>query len=473
MPSANISGSLSQVGVAMRIVLGVFLALYVMPLWAQSAPVITRITIQSYWSGYSPVTPRKTDFVIERHGNSYHMRGTIKRQKFAKPEPVEVIPPELVPSARVSALVSALQAPVQSVVDLKAIGLSQSEVQKAIDEAWQEAGLAKLHPPVRAKADALRESLRQSDTLAATITRGFAARHSDDYPYIAVKVEMSDGTTLTTCSTSQQAFMLPWKSAPGEASFNTAIPVAIQALLPLGDANRGRLSGPTQDFQLRELMGEGLAEQVGLLQAEDEAGPALRALQARFKVSSATPLAPFEGKGPLLAADLQLRDTPANLVLSTRLPLRRGALIADRHDIDRIVSALTLAQSAPALVARMKASPARSFTMNDRFGWEWLNARTARQFVDQMQAMGKLPELKAHPQYMQGAVMVLEGKRPIYWIVLPDHRAVLWKQYTKHVGGPGSMRCASVPMGDDDEGNPYLDDLCLGTVYDAEGQLQP
>lgn len=471
MPWVNVGRPFHRAGRVMRAVMAISLMLCAPLLRAESTPSVTRITIQSYWAGYSPVTPVKTDLVIERHGGGYRLSGTINRHKFAKPEPVEVVPPKVVPVVRIAALVSALRAPAQSVVDLKAIGLSPLEVQQAIDTAWQMTGLANLHAPIRAKADALRESLRQSDTLAATITRGFAAWHTDDAPYVAVKVEMSDGTILSSCSTSQQAFMLPWKDAAGEASFNTAIPVAIQALLPRGSTNRERLRSP--DVDLDELLPEGLAEQAGLLRTEDEAGPALRELEARFKVSNVAPLPAYEGEAPLLAADLQLNDTPANLVLSTRLPLGGGALISGKADIDRIASALTLAQSNPALLARMKASPTHQFTMSDRFGWEWLNARTSRQFVDQMQAMGKLPELKSHPQSMQGAVMVLEGKDPIYWIVLPDHRAVLWKQYTKHVGGPDSMRCASVPVGDDVEVGPYLDDLCLGVVYDADGQPQP
>lgn len=473
MPEASSSRQRSYARFATRVALTFLLALSALPLWARSEPQVTTVTIQSYWAGYSPYTPLKTDLVIERLGMGYRMSGAISRHKFAKPEPVEVVPSQAVSVERVAALVAALRAPAQSVVGLKALGLNQPTLQRAIDRVWQEAELTKLRPPVRAQADALRESLRDSDMLAATITRGFNARHSDDFPYVAVKVEMSDGTTLSICSTSQQAFMLPWKDGNGVASYNTAIPDAIQVLLPRDAANRERLHGPIRDFQLDQMLEEGLAEQVGRLRAEDQAGPALRALDARFKVSNVAPMPPFEGEGPFLAADLQLHDTPSNLVLSTRLPLRQGALIAGRHDIARIVSALTLAQSAPALATRMKALPSRPFIMNDRFGWEWLNPKTVDQFLAQMSALGRLPELKAHPERMRGAVMVLEGRDPIYWIALPDHRAVLWKQYTKKPGGPGTMRCASVPMGDEEGAGASMDDLCLGVVYDAYGHPQP
>lgn len=87
-----------------------------------------------------------------------------------------------------------------------------------------------------------------------------------------------------------------------------------------------------------------------------------------------------------------------------------------------------------------------------------------------------MPELGTHPERMKGAVMVLEGGNLSYWIVLPDRRAVLWKTFTTERASAGTMRCASVPIGngDGDDGDTKdspLTDLCQGIVHDAHGQL--
>ncbi|MDE3073562.1 MAG: hypothetical protein KGJ63_12635, partial [Pseudomonadota bacterium] len=138
-----------------------------------------------------------------------------------------------------------------------------------------------------------------------------------------------------------------------------------------------------------------------------------------------------------------------------------------------ITHALALALANPALAARIKTTPSQTFQINDHIGGEQLDRQTARQFVQQMQAMHKLPELKSHPELMNGAVMVMEGHDPIYWVVLPDHRAIRWKAFTMTHASIGTKRCASVPiMGDSPNGSP-LTDVCDGSVYGADGRLVP
>lgn len=438
---------------------------------ASSPPAVTRVVIQSYWAGYSPYSPLKTDLLIERQGHGFQLTGTLDRKHFGKAEPVERLPAREVSVAEVAALVRALQAPPRRQLDPSTLGVTLGHIQRNIDQAWEQGQTSQLPSAIRTEADAYRHSLQQPGPLAAMLTRGFAARHSDDYPYVAITIELADGSKLTACSDSQQYLMLPWRNGLGQSTYAPDIAHALWALLPGKATNRSRLHGRIQDYELDAMLGEGLGEPVGHLRAEAVAGPALQALESHFKVSNVAPMEMVEGKGPFLDADLRLPDSPANLTLSTRLPLHDGALVAPNHDIQRIETALSLVQATPALSARMKASPSVQFHMNDRFGWAWLDSRTAKQFVQQMRAMRKLPELETDPQLMRGAAMVTEGKAPIYWIVLPDHRAVLWKRFSHAAPAPGAMRCASVPMGDTDEDDAYLQDLCEGTIFGSDGQL--
>jgi hypothetical protein len=71
---------------------------------------------------------------------------------------------------------------------------------------------------------------------------------------------------------------------------------------------------------------------------------------------------------------------------------------------------------------------------------------------------------------MDGAVLVEEGKQPIYWVVLADRRAVVWKQAIPQPEKSVVGSCPSIPIADEDPTGLY--DLCLGRVYDADGTEQ-
>jgi hypothetical protein len=436
---------------------------------AQSAPVATRVLIHSFWGGYSPVSPLRTEIVIFREGSKYRLTGTNSRGHFGKPEPVTVLPAQPVPVDRIERLLSAMMAPARPQVDPGAFGLSDRRVQQAIDGVWHSEDMEKSMSAIRAGADAFRSALRQPGPLAAMLTRGFSASHSDDYPHISVEVVLADGSKLSSHTDSQQFRMLPWTNAAGEVTYSTDISRALWALLPADATNRDRLNNKLEDFALGDLINEGLSGPLNRFVAEAQAGAALKALEAHFKVVNVA-VTSNRGEPKRLAADLQLPGAPTNLVLSTRLALTGNTLANGDRDIARIAGQLTLVQSSPTLVARMRASPRTDFHVSDGFGWTWLNAPTAAQFVQQMDALHKLPELATQPALMRGAALVTEGRDPNYWIVLSDHRTVLWKRFIGVPVTADPQRCASVPVSVDDEPQDSLPtDLCLGTIYDANG----
>ncbi|TCV94559.1 hypothetical protein EC912_10342 [Luteibacter rhizovicinus] len=435
---------------------------------AQSHPEATRISIHSYWAGFSPCTPRKTELTIERKGAAYHLSGTVSSECHGRPDLTEVLPVRIVPVAQIERLVTAMKAAPQPLVELRAIGLSDQRVQKAIDRILTAPDTVEALSSTQVKTDVLRDSLRQPGPLARMMTKGFDATHSDDYPYIAVEAVLSDGSTLSAHSVSQQYLMLPWKNGAGQVTYATDMARATLALLPSQATNRQRLNARLED--LDTLVEMGLSEPLMRLGVEAMAGKALKTLEATFKIRNAAMVMPIEQEDPQMDADLQLPDSPANFSLTTRLSLVGDTLAHGDEDIARIAAQLKVVQAAPAMVARMKSAPSTVFRMSDDFGSAVLKTRTAAQFVQQMQAMHKLPELETNPEVMQGAVMVEEGKAPIYWMVLADHRAVLWKQYSSAPATPGTMSCSAIPMGDDDALGTAIWDLCQGKVYGADGK---
>ena len=216
------------------------------------------------------------------------------------------------------------------------------------------------------------------------------------------------------------------------------------------------------------MLGFGLQVEKERFDVEAQAPAALRLLDARFKVLEVS-LVSWDGRH--LDVDLQLPDGPRNLVLSTRLALT-GPSLASVRDIDRITQQLALAQSSPALAARMKANAGSDFRIEDASGWTWLNDRTASQFVKQMQSMQKLPELKTNPALMHDAVMVVEEGKPIFWIVLSDRRAVRWKEYSSEPGPLGGTPCEAIPSANDKLGVSNMLDTCIGEVYGTDGRVQ-
>ncbi len=435
---------------------------------AQSVPDVVRIAIDSRWGEYSPISPLSTQLAIEKHGKDYELSGSQSQgngERLVK----TVGPAQPLSADKVARLVQALRAPMQPSLDPGVLQPVFGKLQQHIDVLVLD--LVPEASPVQAKVDAWRETLRSPTALAAAVTRGFGnSRHTDDYPGIKISVTFSDGSVREWLSDSQQYLMLPWQDATGARTYAIELPHAVAALMPAGSTNKERLEeAPLSDSKWADLLDNGLASEAERFGAEAKFPDAFVALTQHFDVDEMTPV-DEEGAHWKLDLELRLPDSPRNLTLSTRLALR-GKELAQSADIDRMQQQLALAQSSPVLLGRMKANPNVPFRIS-HWGWSQLDKRTAEQFVTQMADLGKLLELKRDASLMRDAVMVEEGRSPTYWIVLPDHRAVLWKQYASGAGDADGHRCDGVPMHSEEPLPRTQSDLCYGKVYGADGQEQ-
>lgn len=426
----------------------------------------SRVAIESTWGGLSPDAPLRTHIVLERDGSAYRLTGGRSQGRGASRNE-QAFSPQEIPAENVERLLDAMRAPAQAQIELDTLQPTIRSAQGRIDWMLREASLPSSPPPLAGKIRAWRDGLRNPQVLTKVLTKGFGATHTDDYPIIQVEVTLSNGSTLSARSGSQQFLMLPWINAQGSPTYSPALPRALDALLPVESTNKERLEAGLDESQLDELLSFGLHSEKDRFDVEAQAPEALRLLDARFKVLEVS-LVTWEGRH--ISADLQLAGGPPNLVLATRLALN-GPSLAHPGDIDRIAQQLALAQSSPAMAARMQATPRSDFIIQDQFGWTWLNEKTATQFVQQMQAMKKLPELATNPSLMRGAVMIMEGRLPVYWIVLSDRRAVRWKKYSPQSGPPGSVPCEATPIASDEPSQDTTLDACIGEVYGIDGRM--
>lgn len=454
--------------------LALFLAFPLVPASAQATPpgAVTRVTIHSYWAGLSPQSPLKTELLIQPTTHGYVLSGTSSHgngfDSRAKPS-VETYRPRTVPDEAVERLLAALRAPPQAEADLASLGASEHDLQAALDFIAQDYAKRETTPASRARFAALLESLRQPEQLAATLTRGFAGFIYDDGPRLSVKVELADRTVLSAKSESPHYRMLPWTTRNRAPTYAPAIASALFALMPKTATNRARLDGPVD---LIELIESGLSEPLDRIGAETMAGAAMQALSSHFRIRRVTYVEADENHGAQLEIELQHPASLDNLTLYAWLPLRGEGLVHTGGTLARLDAELTLVEATPSVMQHIRATPHTHFVIDDRGDARVPYRRIAAQFVAQMHAMQKLPELERDGPWVQGAVLLDEGDLPIRWVILPDHRAVLWKRYSDAPATPGTLRCAAEPDAQGDEAEAAPADLCEGVVYGADGAME-
>ncbi|HET6552894.1 MAG TPA: hypothetical protein VFG49_05080, partial [Dyella sp.] len=390
-----------------------------------STAAVVHVVIESFWGGLNPDAPFQTRLVIEQTADGYRWSGT-ESKGMGDRKKEQVYPEVSLPASAVSRLKDAMTAAPRPRVDLQALQPAIANIQAQVDRAFAEASdegvYSKLEP---ARLQALRDELRHPDVLADVLTQGLSDRHTDDYPHVRIDMTLADGTTLTAGSDSQQYLMLPWRTGTGALTYAVDLPMAVAALLPAGATNRERLEETMGGAALETLLGMGLAPRLEHLQVESQAPDALHALQAQLDVTEIS-IVSFEG--PHVDAVMHLTGGPSNLQIDARLALD-GTRLKDEGSAIRLRQMLELVASTPALQARILRYPQRDFRVRHGYADAWPRARLVQQFVDQMRALGKLAELEAASSSLRDAVMVEEGRSPIYWLVLPDRRAVWWKEF--------------------------------------------
>ncbi len=243
---------------------------------AMAQPVVKEVVIRSEWGGYA--IPPHRESIIEISRSS---AGIYQRSNGTAVQP-----------SQVAALVAALHAVPNRRVDLRDLG---------IDGRWLAANFAvaeKRNDELESHEHAseeqrvlFRQTFESPAKLEPIVGDLFSAeRHTDDNPWVQIKVTFDDGSVQQAQSNSQYEFMLPWtiKLSTGQSfGFNRDISRAVVALMPDGTTNRERLNGDAFPEVLGSAVMEAIQDDWNLLEVEEKCPDVLAALRRRYKLRTA------------------------------------------------------------------------------------------------------------------------------------------------------------------------------------------
>ncbi|WP_213950110.1 hypothetical protein [Luteibacter sp. dw_328] len=433
-----------------------------------STPELTRIVIDDDWDGYSSITPVRSHWVVEPAGTGFILYGTHSQQHIPLPadqgraadRDVTNVPPQVVPTSTVDALLRAMRAPPQPSIDLAVFGPTVNHAAASIDETVQ--SLTALGPPAPLQQRIVNwgNDLRQPQRLADAIKSGMATYHTDDYPLTRVEASFADGSRLVSSSDSQNVLMLPWRDTTGRKSFSADLPRALAALLPPVSTNHMRLSGPPSQEDFDDALRKGIAKDYHRFKMQILMPAAYASIQTRLVIDDVDLDNMAGADGTTLSSlfiAVKIPGGPPNLSLMTPLQVKGGAL-ATPEDLGVMTDELDTVVGATALRQAMQTAPSDAFRILRDSGMPSFEASEKKRFIARMGETHKLPELVSHPELLDGAVMVTEDDGPfikgprsrgsIYWVALRDQRTV-------------ALTRLGVCKNSDD---------CIVKVYDSEGK---
>ncbi|PNS09442.1 hypothetical protein Lysil_1071 [Lysobacter silvestris] len=437
------------------------------------------VVIKSGWGGLGASSSTRLDMV--RQGDAYRMEAAIQNNfPMQKGDLVNGNSTAMVPVARVQALVDALCAPVVPEADPSTFG-SPEAIQKAIDKWWKIERWASS-PEASADASRYREYLRTARGMTELISEGIRfGRHTDDFPGYVVEARYANGTTLSASSISFNFRMLPWRRGDGKVDgrpdYSQALPDAVAALLPAGATNRERLLEPADAHVLDSVVAAAVWDRASNLDALAAAPQAVDALRKSFVIDrlwlaekSSYVTMPNNwrrlDKKTTLHAVMHAKNAPSNLSIWASLPLARGALESPA-DVGAIEKQVQTALGNASIRSRITTA---QFSL-DYGNVDYHMDVILKQFARQMKMGGRSDEFMRHPGVLDDALLLNEGRMPIYWVLLRDGRAVRWKQALVKPSLPQEWRCDRVPFGDylPEEGKFPPDNTCYGEIYSHQG----
>jgi hypothetical protein len=389
-----------------------------------SSRVITRVEIQSSWTGLSPTAIPTSIVTIVKNDNGY----------FAGPTRVD------------DPLIARLdrdlgQTPIASL----------SLTSLSVTPAW-----------LRANAPQALVDLSRADeefrTHSASQTRLFLSAFSniqtaasalheyyyeelwtDDYPDVSVVVKYSDGTSTSVDSSAQQLYMMPWKeqiaSGPTFATYNPDLGVAIGDLLPETAANRSRLD-PGDDFlaTLADRVALQLKDQWALAGAADTLGAQLDPIEKVFTISKSAIYQLYSSNSldnaSVWDAQLRSRELPHNIAIHVDLPVQDSTLSNTASFLDRIPEIVKRAMSVTWIARYMARHPSSTAEITYTIDRS-LSSKAQNSIEDELISNGFGRLLRTAQAELDKSVLVQiseNDKRDDFseWVILPNGSSFPW-----------------------------------------------
>lgn len=370
---------------------------------------------------------------------------------------------------------AALQAPLQPGFTFASLGSraqnALESVQAAIRKDSQDANIIPSERALLAKLAGNRAQIE------AAISKSSPVTHTDDYGSLAVSVEWSDGREIAAKAGAQHLYLLPWSIKDRGKTFNPAIALAVQDLLPAQNDYRTRLEfNDWTEQSLMEMFDSGMDPQFSVLQAEDASRPAVKALRSAFDVQELGVAGylrdlSFAKDAPkdLLAA-LKLPGTPKNLDMQFRVTIDHGNAVNLDGEIARAKVLFERVSENPTLASQMAVNAKDHFTIRYWYGTS-LHSDELGMYGNELGDFARFMQEKngialTKQQLDDAALVSEEGKVDREWVILPDERAVLWHEMSAH-SDDLSDRAKSCAVAEDEM--PIFS--CVGRMFAPSGKV--
>ncbi|HEV7428732.1 MAG TPA: hypothetical protein VGQ46_20440 [Thermoanaerobaculia bacterium] len=252
---------------------------------AASLPVIDSIRIEARWGGLGQ--PSATTYTIVRRGDHF-------RRRFAA-----------VPQDAVDRFVAAITAPPLAKKEaLRSLATPEWLLGRA-SEPHHDAAVPVCSPEAKRL---LQQHLANPEEALKALNRYFAARWTDDNPFMSVDVTFHDRKTIHLESRAQPALMLPWKVGNVE-TWNPEISRAIAGLLPEGA--EPRLTDRRLATAYVEEVVQNMRDKIDDIEERCVHRNFLAAVEKQFAVVRV-----YHGSPGSFTAYVRRTDFPANLVLT-------------------------------------------------------------------------------------------------------------------------------------------------------------
>jgi hypothetical protein len=375
--------------------------------------------------------------------------------------------------AKVSALIAALQENVMPSPGVSNLGITSEWLKQHVGDDFQNE-ILKGAPNQQAL---FRDTFTDLHFVQDHLSEILSSFHTDDYPFVSVRITFAQGVPLAACASGQHAFMLPWvvsgscahfdsDAGPRTVSYNANISRALAAVLPSGATNRPRLNGEGLIWDLSEYAWYSIRGSWNLLDVENKAPGALTRLKTRYSVADAE-LNDFDSSLHVtLASDL----LPTNVRYALVLPYEGNKVVGVEEFLRRGEIYGKKLISVPWLDDFIRQHSDVPVWISYEHGASMAD-QSLRAFLADMHKIGRDDLAEQVKLAGDDATHLIVGER-FYgadWILMPDHRLLLWRFNENRPrsllrwspSNFGTRSCADF--------QPYY---CVGAVISPSGELE-
>ena len=384
------------------------------------------LKVQSSWGGLGGAA--HSEFSVERKGEGYASGH------------------QSVSSDALNALVAAVAEASISRPATANLGITPQWLRSHMDEAGSNASGLHYREGLPEQKELFQAAFVDENTLTLRLKRVYEHSHTDDYPQMQLQLALTNGSTITLTTDSQNPYMLPCTittNGTTRGTYNAKISHALLALLPPKFANRERLT----EGGLSGMIGEETATTVEsrweLIRAEHDSGDALSILRTKYEVRGATVdsyhgLAFGKAWGGGEPHEENLHVTlvqpgfPKGFSISAILLREHGKTDGAHELLSSAPVYQKLVSSVPWLETYLRTHPEENEWMFDVHG-ESFSDKAMHIFADDMKAVGR-NDLVQRVRAVQHQAALLETGYGDYWIILPDKTAIMWRwQSLSHI----------------------------------------